>query len=49
MKRSLGILIEAKSRGLVVALKPVLDALVTKAGFWISRELYARVLQVAEE
>lgn len=45
----LGLLIEAKHRGFIVAVKPVLDALTTKAGFWVSRDLYARALQAAGE
>jgi predicted nucleic acid-binding protein len=45
----LGALIEAKQTGLVPAVKPVLDDLATKAGFRISRELYARVMQAAGE
>mgnify|MGYP001148757337 CR=1 FL=1 len=45
----LGILIEAKRRGFIGAVRPILDDLITKAGFWISRQLYARVLQEAEE
>jgi len=45
----LGVLIEAKHRGLISAVKPILDDLVTRAGFWISKRLYARVLQAAGE
>jgi predicted nucleic acid-binding protein len=45
----LGTLIEAKQHGLVPAVKPILDDLLTKAGFWISRELYDRVMQTAGE
>lgn len=45
----LGVLIEAKYRGLVPAIRPILDDLIGKAGFWITRELYDRVLQAAGE
>jgi len=45
----LGTLIEAKQNGLVQAVKPVLNELEAKAGFWISRELYNRVVQTAGE
>ncbi|MFQ6056262.1 MAG: DUF3368 domain-containing protein, partial [Methanosarcinales archaeon] len=31
------------------AFKPVLDDLITRAGFWVSSQLYARVLQAAGE
>jgi predicted nucleic acid-binding protein len=45
----LGVLIEAKQKSCILAIKPVLDDLVTKAGFWVSQPLYARVLQAAGE
>lgn len=45
----LGVLIEAKQRGHVPAVRPVLDALVTEAGFWVSNDLRARVLDAAGE
>jgi predicted nucleic acid-binding protein len=42
----LGVLIEAKHRGLVQAIiKPLLDALRDLAGFHVSEALYQRVLQ----
>lgn len=40
----IGVLIEAKHKKLISRIKPYLDAL-RKAGFRISNELYARVLQ----
>jgi predicted nucleic acid-binding protein len=45
----MGILLEAKRKGFLPAVKPVLDDLIAKAGFWVSRELYTRVLQTAGE
>jgi len=45
----LGILIEAKHKSLVPAIKPILDQLLEKAGFWVAQELYDRVLQSAGE
>jgi predicted nucleic acid-binding protein len=45
----LGILIEAKHQNLIPAVKPLLDALINQAGFWIAAPLYERVLQVVEE
>ncbi|MGH8611654.1 MAG: DUF3368 domain-containing protein [Gammaproteobacteria bacterium] len=45
----LGVLIEAKQQGCIAAVKPILDDLVTKAGFWVSQPLYTRVLQAAGE
>lgn len=45
----LGVLIEAKQRGCLAAVRPVLDDLVAKAGFWVSQQLYARVLLAAGE
>ena len=34
----LGVLIEAKRNGLIAAVKPALDDLISKAGFWITKE-----------
>ena len=45
----LGTIIEAKSKGLVESVKPILNDLQTKAGFWISRTLYDHVLKCAKE
>ena len=45
----LGILVEAKHKGLVSATKPILDELIEKAGFWVAQDLYDRVLQSAGE
>jgi predicted nucleic acid-binding protein len=45
----IGVLVEAKSRGHVTKVKPALDALIHEAGFWVSSDLYARVLQSVGE
>jgi predicted nucleic acid-binding protein len=45
----LGILIEAKSKGIIPKVKPILDDLIAKAGFWIDNKLYDYVLEVVEE
>src|SRR3990172_7210156 len=45
----LGILVEAKHRGLIHSLKPVVDNLISKAGFWIKDSLYWEVLRAAGE
>jgi hypothetical protein len=45
----LGILVQAKQRGIIDAVKPLLDDLIAKAGFWIGAELYQRVLQAVSE
>ena len=45
----LGVLLQAKRGGLLTAVKPILDDLITKAGFWVGDELYARVLHEAGE
>ena len=45
----LGILVEAKHVGLVTEVKPLLDALVNQAGFWIAAPLYSSVLQLVDE
>ena len=46
---TLGVLIAAKDRGLIAALRPVLDALRVQAGFWIGGELHDAVLKAAGE
>ena len=45
----LGMLVEAKHRGLISAVRPIMNDLIGKAGFWIGQELYDYILQVAEE
>jgi uncharacterized protein len=45
----LGILVEAKSQGSIVEVKPLLDALIYQAGFWVAEPLYNRVLQLVNE
>ncbi|MEH2170417.1 MAG: DUF3368 domain-containing protein [Nostoc sp.] len=45
----LGILVEAKSQKLIFAVKPLLDALINQAGFWVTEPLYKRVLQLVDE
>jgi predicted nucleic acid-binding protein len=45
----LGVLIEAKRKGCLAAVKPILEDLVMKAGFWVSPQLYTRVLDAAGE
>lgn len=45
----LGILVEAKSQGIISLVKPLLDALVDESGFWVSRTMYDRILQLADE
>lgn len=45
----LGVLIEAKTQGLILEVKPLLDSLVRQAGFWISQPLYESVLRSVEE
>lgn len=45
----MGVLAEAKHKGIISELKPVLDALIIRAGFRVSRKLYERVLDNAGE
>lgn len=45
----LGVLIEAKGRGLLQRIEPILDELQQDAGFRVSEALRARVLQAAGE
>jgi predicted nucleic acid-binding protein len=46
---TLGLLIEAKIKGLIPAVQPILDELLHRAGFRLSPDLYARVLQETGE
>lgn len=46
---ALGVLIEAKSKGLVAAVAPLLEALQTEAGFRLSPELYRHVIDACSE
>jgi predicted nucleic acid-binding protein len=39
----------AKQRQLITAVRPLMDGLIAQAGFWVSDELYQRVLQQAGE
>ncbi|MEO0133075.1 MAG: DUF3368 domain-containing protein [candidate division WOR-3 bacterium] len=41
----LGVLLEAKSNGLIERVKPIVDDLIALAGFRISQQLYAEILQ----
>lgn len=45
----LGILVEAKSQGLIAEVKPLLAALINQAGFWVAEPLYNGVLQLVNE
>lgn len=40
----LGVLVEVKRMGFISRVKPILDELIEKAGFWISSQLYKHVL-----
>jgi len=45
----LGVLVEAKSQGLIAEVKPLLDALISEAGFWVAEPLYNSILKVVNE
>ena len=40
----LGVLAEAKKKGLIEKVKPILDSLISEARFWASSDLYNEVL-----
>jgi predicted nucleic acid-binding protein len=46
---ALGVLLQAKAAGFLPLVKPVLDDLRTRAGFWCSENLRVRILQAARE
>ncbi len=43
------IVIRAKQKGIISELRPLLDALITDAGFRVSRKLYEKVLDTVGE
>ena len=45
----IGILVKAKRDGMIEQVKPLLDALISEAGFWIGAGLRSRVLQEVSE
>jgi predicted nucleic acid-binding protein len=46
----LGVLAEAKGRGLIPECKPILDGMIEQAGFWIGSDLRSRCLrEIGEE
>lgn len=45
----LGILVEAKQKKLVVAVKPLMDALITTSDFRVSSALYHQILDIVDE
>jgi hypothetical protein len=45
----LGVLVEAKQKGYILAVKPLLEELVSEAKFRVSDELYQLVLRTVEE
>ncbi len=44
-----GILIKAKAEAIIPAVKPLLNELITKAGFFIHTNLYQKVLEITKE
>ncbi len=45
----LGIIVEAKAKGLINQIKPLLEDLKSKAGFWMNDSLYSKILEIAKE
>jgi predicted nucleic acid-binding protein len=45
----LGILLVAKQKSLIPKVQPVMDSLVSQAGFRVSPQLYQRVLALSQE
>lgn len=45
----LGVLLEAKNKGLIKTIRPALDALRQQAGFYIHEKLYQQILTLANE
>lgn len=45
----LGLLIEAKQRDLIIAVKPLMDTLITMSAFRVSSALYNQILEIVNE
>ena len=45
----LGILIKAKAEGIIASVKPLVDDLIFKAGFYINNDLYNKVIHLSNE
>ncbi len=45
----LGVLLEGKTKGLIIAVKPLMDRLIEDSDFWISHLLYDKILVLAQE
>jgi uncharacterized protein len=45
----LGILVEAKQKNLVVAVRPLMDSLIDMSNFRVSPALYEQILEIAGE
>ncbi|MEP6512977.1 MAG: DUF3368 domain-containing protein [Parafilimonas sp.] len=45
----LGVRVEAKSKGIILSIKEIIDELKTKAKFRIREDLYTQILQLANE
>jgi len=46
---SIGCLVEAKRRGLLVAIRPHINAMRQQAGFWLRESVYERILRDTKE
>ena len=46
---SIGVLIQAKALGIAAEVKPLLDQLIVKSGYWISKNLYDAILKNVNE
>lgn len=45
----LGILVEAKRKNLIVAVRPLMDAVIARSEFRISSALYKQILNIVDE
>jgi uncharacterized protein len=45
----LGVLVEAKQKNLIVAVKPLMDALISTSDFRVSPALYSQILNIVDE
>ncbi|WP_235335153.1 DUF3368 domain-containing protein [Aphanizomenon flos-aquae] len=45
----MGVLLEGKKKGFIVAVKPLMDKLIENSTFWISPLLYDKILLLGQE
>ncbi len=45
----LGVIAQAKKKGVITEAKPMIDELIEKAGFFVDKTLYKKIMNLLEE